>query len=207
MARIPLRLSRRCLASTTHEIADAVGPRPVEWSLCQDASCALGMLHLGPRSPVSGELLRGSVEAKLDLFVKRPAANRSGRRKGLGQRPARMEGKVEPGASTIAEHFIIVGARKELKLLLDMPMIAPAVLASHGLDADALALLRGRRCDGLRASAGGASGLGDSIYFSRACGAGGVGPAGDIDDHSAGGECGSMTTLDVLVGAVRVGSL
>lgn len=103
--------------------------------------CALGMLHLGPRSPASGELLRGSVEAKLELFVKRPVASRGARRKGLGQRPARMEMTLEPGPSTIAEYFI-VSKREELRQLLGMPMVEPPVLASHGLDADALALLR-----------------------------------------------------------------
>jgi len=129
------------LASTTQEIEmpsvlDRWNGRSAKTRLC-----ALGMLHLDPRSPASGELLRGSVEAKLERFVKRPVANQGARRKGLGQRPARMEATLERSPSTIAEYFI-VGKREELRQLLGMPTVEPSVLASHGLDADALALLR-----------------------------------------------------------------
>lgn len=102
--------------------------------------CALGMLHLSPRSPTSGELLRGSVEEKLERFAKRPGASRVTRRGGLGQRPARMEVARDAGPSAIAEYFF-VGNGAELKQLLGRSPVEPAVLASHGLDADALAML------------------------------------------------------------------
>ena len=103
--------------------------------------CALGMLHLGPRDPISGEALwRGAMEVELNkVAVKRTGGPLPSPRKGIGHRPERIIRDVQAPESAIAERFML-GSRERLRRLLSAPLVGQEVLASHGLDAEAVAL-------------------------------------------------------------------
>lgn len=105
--------------------------------------CALGMLHLGPLDPLSGRpLVRASRELQLSkLAIKRSAAPPRSRRAGPEPWPGRRIHNAESSGSPIAERFIL-GSRERLRRLLGEPMVSSEVLASHGLDAEAVALIR-----------------------------------------------------------------
>lgn len=124
--------------------------------------CALAMIHLGPRDPVSGEVLtRDTIQARLEhselsgLFLKRAAASEGGaRRRGLGQRPSRLNRAELQTGGVIADRFV-VGGQSALKRLLDMPPDGEgpspsvrAILDSHGLDREALAMLHAGDSEG-----------------------------------------------------------
>ena len=105
--------------------------------------CALGMLHLGPLDPLSGHPLVGaSREVQLSkLAVKRSADPPRSRRAGPGQWSERLIHDAESSESAIAERFIL-GSRERLRRLLGEPQVSSEILASHGLDAEAVALSR-----------------------------------------------------------------
>jgi len=109
--------------------------------------CALGMLHLGPLDPVAGGLVvPGVMEQELSkLAVKRTGGPPRSRRSVHGPRAGRIVQEAESSESLIAERFI-VGGRDRVRRLFAEPLVSSEVLASHGLDAEAVAL--GRSNDG-----------------------------------------------------------
>lgn len=104
--------------------------------------CALGMLALGPRDPASGQPFMPEAITPLRLFVRYSGQGRAqARHRGLGQRLAHGGHGILAAQSMIAERFV-VSSRKALKHLLGAPPVSDLILASHGLDVEALARLR-----------------------------------------------------------------
>lgn len=131
------------LAQTSREVKmPSVRDR---WNLrhARTRLCALGMLALGPRDPTTGHpFVPESIEAPLRLFVKYAGQGRSqARHRGLGPRLARGGHGIVALHGAIAERFV-VSNRRSLGRLLGAPPASDPILASHGLDAEALTLLR-----------------------------------------------------------------